>query len=144
MYVLFAESCPSLCDPMDCSPTRLLYSWNSPGKNTRVGSYSLLQGIFLTKRLNVALLHCRQILYPLSHQRNSTPSKLNMNFLKACKLSSIWQLFPWGYHKSTYRVLGYFLCYYNSIWFRGQSKNSWMQSASYIAAFKRASRKIYI
>ena len=41
-----------------------------PGKpkNTGVGSVSLLQGIFLTEELNQGLLHCRQILYHLSHQ----------------------------------------------------------------------------
>ena len=38
------------------------------GKNTGVGSDSLLQGIFLTQELNLSLLHCRQILYHLSHQ----------------------------------------------------------------------------
>ena len=42
--------------------------WNSPGQNTVVGSLSLLQGIFLTQRLNPGLPHCRQILYQLSHQ----------------------------------------------------------------------------
>ena len=41
--------------------------WNSPGKNTGVGCHSLLQGIFLTQWLNLCLLHCRQILYYLSH-----------------------------------------------------------------------------
>ena len=30
-------------------------------KNTRVGSHSLLQGIFPTQGLNPGLLHCRQI-----------------------------------------------------------------------------------
>ena len=36
-----------------------LYSpWNSPGKNTGVGSLSLLQGIFPTQGLNPGLLHC--------------------------------------------------------------------------------------
>ena len=46
-----------------------LYSpWNSPGQNTGVGSLSLLQGIFPTQRLNPGLLHCRQILYQLSHK----------------------------------------------------------------------------
>ena len=34
--------------PHGLLPTRLLCPWNSPGKNTRVGCYSLLQGIFLT------------------------------------------------------------------------------------------------
>ena len=37
-------------------------------KNTGVGSLSLLQGIFLTQKLNRGLLHCRQILYQLSYQ----------------------------------------------------------------------------
>ena len=46
-----------------------LYSpWNSPGQNTGVGSRSLLQGIFPTQGLNPGLLHCRQILYLLSHK----------------------------------------------------------------------------
>ena len=34
--------------PHGLGPTRLLCSWNSPGKNTGVGCHSLLQGIFLT------------------------------------------------------------------------------------------------
>ena len=34
-----------------------------------MGSHSLLQGIFLTQGLNLVLLHCRQILYWLIHQR---------------------------------------------------------------------------
>jgi len=33
-----------------------------------VGSHSLLQGIFPTQALNLGLLHCRWILYHLSHQ----------------------------------------------------------------------------
>ena len=48
-------------------PTWLLCPWDSPGKNTRVGCHSLLQGIFLTQGLNLGLPHCRQILYHLSH-----------------------------------------------------------------------------
>ena len=58
--VLVTQSCPTLCDPVDCSPPGLLYPWNSPGKNTGVGSHFLLQGS------NPRLLHCRQILYHLS------------------------------------------------------------------------------
>jgi len=42
--------------------TRLLCPWNSPGKNTGVGSHSFLQGIFPTQGLNLGLLHCMQIL----------------------------------------------------------------------------------
>ena len=42
--------------------------WNFPGQNTGAGSLSLLQGIFPTQGSNPGLLHCRQILYQLSHQ----------------------------------------------------------------------------
>ena len=45
-------------------------SMDSPGKNTGVGCHALLQGIFQTQGLNRCLLHCRCILYPLSHQGN--------------------------------------------------------------------------
>ena len=48
--------------------TRLLRPWDSPGKNTGVGCHCLLQGIFPTQGSNPGLLHCRQTLYPLSHQ----------------------------------------------------------------------------
>ena len=37
-----------------------------------MGSHSLLQGIFSTQGLNPGLLHCRQILYHLSHQESLT------------------------------------------------------------------------
>ena len=49
-------------------PHGLYSSWNSPGQNTGVGSLSLLQGIFPTQGMNAGLLHCRQILYQLSHK----------------------------------------------------------------------------
>ena len=42
---------------------RLLCPWDFPGKNTGVGSSSLLQRIFPAQGLNPGLLHCRQILY---------------------------------------------------------------------------------
>ena len=60
-----AQSCPTLCDPMD---TRLLRPWDFLGKSTRVGCNFLLQGLFRTQRSNPGLLHCRQMLYRLSHQ----------------------------------------------------------------------------
>ena len=49
-------------------PCGLYSPWTSPGQNTGVGSLSLLQGIFPTQGLNPGLLHCRWILYQLSHQ----------------------------------------------------------------------------
>ena len=73
--VLVTHSCPTLCNPMDYSPpgssvhgilqTRILewvatpFSWGSsrPGDLPHPGT-------------NLRLLHCRQILYSLSHQRS--------------------------------------------------------------------------
>ena len=43
---------------------------DSPGKNTGVGCHALLQGIFPAHGSNSGLLHCRWILYHLSHQRS--------------------------------------------------------------------------
>ena len=54
--------------PHGLQSTRLLRPWSSPGKNTRVSCHCLLQGILLTQGLKPGLLHCRQILYCLSHQ----------------------------------------------------------------------------
>ena len=42
--------------------------WSSPGHNTGVGRLSVLQGIFPTEKSNPGLLHCRWIVYQLSHQ----------------------------------------------------------------------------
>ena len=46
---LVAQSCPTLCDPMDCSPPGSSIRRDSPGKNTGVGCRALLQGIFPTR-----------------------------------------------------------------------------------------------
>ena len=67
---LVAQSCPTLCDPMDCSLPGSSVLRDSPGKNTGVGSLSLLQGNFLTQESNWGLLHCRWTLYQLSYQGN--------------------------------------------------------------------------
>ena len=102
MKVKVAQSCLTLCHPMDYKSMELSrpeywsgWPLSSPGefpnpgieprspalqadclpvkpqrkpRNTRVGSLSLLQGIFLTQESNWGLLHCRQILYQLSYQ----------------------------------------------------------------------------
>ena len=67
--VLVTQSCVALRDPVDCV-ARFLCPWDSVGKNTGVGCHFLLQGILLTQGSNLGLLHCRQILYHLSHQGN--------------------------------------------------------------------------
>ena len=55
---------------------RFLCPWDFPGKNTGVGFHFLLQGIFPTQGSNPGLLHCRQILYCLSHQGSPYLAKL--------------------------------------------------------------------
>ena len=68
--VLVTQSCPTLCDPMDCS---------QPGSSVhgilqaRVLEWVAIPSprIFLTQGLNLRLLHCRQILYHLSYQGSS-------------------------------------------------------------------------
>ena len=55
-----------LCDSLQ--PHGLYSLQNSPHQDNGVGSLSLLQGIFPTQGLNPGLLHCRQILYQLSHK----------------------------------------------------------------------------
>ena len=62
-------------------PTRLLRPWDFPGKNTGVGCHFLLQGIFPTQGLNPGLPHCRQMLYPLSHQGSPYPTAYVMPFI---------------------------------------------------------------
>ena len=53
--------------PHGLQPTRLLCPWDFPGKNTGVGSYFLLQGIFPSQGSNPGLLYCRQILHQLNY-----------------------------------------------------------------------------
>ena len=65
--VLVSPLCLTLYNPIDCA-CQALCSWDSPGKNTGVGSHFLLQGIFPTQGLNPCLQHFRQTLYHLSHQ----------------------------------------------------------------------------
>ena len=60
---LVAQSCLTLCDPMDCNPPGSSVPGDSPDKDIGVGFHALLQGIFPTQGSNPGLLHCRQILY---------------------------------------------------------------------------------
>ena len=74
----------SLYEPMDCSSLGFSvhgFLWDSPGKNTGVGCHSLLLGIVLTQGSNPGLLHCRQILYRLSHWGSPLKSGIEDNFI---------------------------------------------------------------
>ena len=46
----------------------LFCPWDLPGKSAGLGCHFLLQEIFPTQGSNLGLLHCRQMLYHLSHQ----------------------------------------------------------------------------
>ena len=81
-----------------------------------VGCHSLLQGIFLTQGLNPGLLHCRQILYHLSHQGRPRTlllcsfKKFNVfrhEFSQKLNQSSLFQVkLPQGVKKKRDRRLG--------------------------------------
>ena len=61
------QSCPTLCNPMDCSLQGSSVHGDSSGKNTGVGGHAILQGIFPTQESNPGLPNCRWILYHLSN-----------------------------------------------------------------------------
>ena len=62
--------CPVLLLSHGLQPSKHLYPWGFPGKNTRVGFHFLLQGIFLNQGLNLhlCLLPWQADSLPLSHQ----------------------------------------------------------------------------
>ena len=75
---LVAKLCPILVTPWTVA-CRLLCPWDSPGKNTGVGCHALLQGIFLTQRLNpllLSLLHWQAGSLPLAPSQASTVREL--------------------------------------------------------------------
>ena len=66
---LVIQLCPTLCDPVDCSPSDSSVHGDSQGKNTGVGCHAPpLQAIFPTQESNAGIPHCRWIVYCLSHQ----------------------------------------------------------------------------
>ena len=84
-------------------PARLLCHWDLSGKNTGEGCHFLLQGVFLTQGLNpqlLCLLHCRQILYRLSHwgspwvnmrtEKKKKMVRTEKLQLSTCRLSKQW------------------------------------------------------
>ena len=95
---LCAQLCPTLCDPMDCSPPGSSVHGDSPGKNTGVACHALLQGIFPTQESNPDFPHCKWILYHLSQsiflQGNFLMQELNRGLLR-CR----WILYQLSYQE---------------------------------------------
>ena len=93
-WKVLVQSFPTLFDPMDCSLPGSSCPRNSPGKNTGMGSHSFLQGIFLTQGPNLGLLHCRQILYCLSHQGSPQLGATALFFVCVCVSILFFIFFP--------------------------------------------------
>ena len=69
--VCYAKSSLTVLQPYGLQPTKLLCSWDSPGKTIGVGCHSLLQGSFPTQESNLSLLHllhCQVGSLPLHYQ----------------------------------------------------------------------------
>ena len=81
--------------PHGLQSTRLLCPWNSLGKNTGVGSCSLLHEFFPTQGSNLDLLHCRQILYHLEPPGKPQWSPWSTFNGKSLSTGSV----PKGFHK---------------------------------------------
>ena len=73
--VKVAQSCPTLCDPVDYTADGILQAGI-----TGVGSHSLLQGIFPTQGSNPDLPPCRWILYaePQGKPKNTGMGSLSL------------------------------------------------------------------
>ena len=58
------QLCPTLCDPVDCSPSDSSVHGILQARALGMGCHPLLQGIYPTQESNLHLLHCEQTLYP--------------------------------------------------------------------------------
>ena len=77
------QSCPTLCDSMDC---------NAPGKNTGGGCHALLQGILPTQGWNIPWTSCigRWGLYHQHHLLSPTLCLLRANFFSHVDVGTLW------------------------------------------------------
>ena len=80
--VLVVQLCPTLWDPMNCSPPGSSVDGILQARILEWVRHSLLQGIFLVQGSNPGLLHCKQILYHLNHQRSPTCNKCSTKKMK--------------------------------------------------------------
>ena len=88
-----SESCSVVSDSL--RPHGLHGPRNSPGQNTGVGGYSLLQGIFPTQGSNPGLPHCRRILY----------NKMELGKLSPLSVAEFPHLWNWDDNKTSLMVL---------------------------------------
>ena len=76
---------------MDCSLPGSSVHGDSPGKNIGGGNHSLLHGIFPTPGSNPGLLHCRQIVYHLSHQGSPSQEQTQVYIIACSYYQSFYQ-----------------------------------------------------
>ena len=96
MHAKLLQSCPTLCDAMDCSPQGSSAHGDFPGKNTGVGCHALLWGIFPTQGSNfcvLCLLYWQAVSLPIAPP--GKPSLL-YQFSSVQSLSRVWLFVtPW-------------------------------------------------
>ena len=68
MLCLVFQLCPTLCNPMDCSPPSSSVYADSAGKNNWSELPCPPPGDLPNPRIEPSLRHCRRFLYCLSHQ----------------------------------------------------------------------------
>ena len=99
MQALVTQSCPTLWDLMDCSQPGSSLHGILQARIPEWVTHYLFQGIFLTWEVNPCLLcflHCRQILYCLSHHMNMTSVQFSsVQFSYSVMSDSLW---PHGLH----------------------------------------------
>ena len=103
-----AESYLTLRDPMDCSLPGSSIHGIFQARILEWVATSLLQGIFPTQGSNpclLCLLHCRQILYPLSRQRS--PSKMSLDTARY-PLGGKSLLIENHYHNYSWKLIHFF------------------------------------
>ena len=110
--------------PCELWPARLFCPLNSPGKNTEVGSHSILQGIFLIKGSNLGLPHCRQV---LNHPSRQGRPETNYFWANSFRVSYKKKTHRRGMRMETMAVscwLGIAFDHLNNVWvFPGGSDN---------------------
>ena len=86
---IYAQSCPTLCDPMDCSSPLNSVHGIFQARILEWVVICLLQGIFLIQGLNLHLLHWQVDYLPPSHLER--PKIVIMVFYLKILLSSVYK-----------------------------------------------------
>ena len=97
-------------------PARILCPGDFLGKNTEIGCHFPLQGIFWTQELNSCLLHCRQILYHLSHQGSPLVTIPLLSYIFAFTLQSTWNIILQVFRCYTVFCKKYFINFLKIFW----------------------------